>query len=61
MLSNWRKSSYSFSAGNCTEVAASAAGILVRDSAQEGSGPVLAFPPADWTAFLAAVRQRRES
>jgi len=58
-MTGWRKSSHSFSNGNCTEVAATKAGVLVRDSKQNGTGPVLSFPPADWRAFLAAVRQRQ--
>ena len=57
-MPGWRKSSYSFSNGQCTEVATSGGGVLVRDSKQAGAGPVLRFPAADWTAFLAAVKAR---
>ena len=51
----WRKSSHSFSNGNCAEVAVSGAVVLVRDSKQDGTGPVLRFSPAEWTAFLGTV------
>ena len=57
-MPGWRKSSYSFSNGQCTEVATSGGGVLVRDSKQVGAGPVLRFPAADWTAFLGAVKAR---
>ncbi len=55
----WVKSSYSFSNGNCTEVAAApgqaGAVVGVRDS-QDPGGPVLAFSAASWAEFLARVR-----
>ncbi|GAB3399592.1 DUF397 domain-containing protein [Flindersiella endophytica] len=56
---NWRKSSYSNSAGgNCVEVAGSADRMAVRDSKDRG-GPVLAFDRTDWTAFLASLAATR--
>ena len=61
MFSNWRKSSYSFSNGNCTEVATTRAGVLVRDSKMNGTGPVLRFSPANWSAFLASVKRPQGS
>lgn len=57
---NWRKSSFSFSNGNCTEVAATGAGVSVRDSQMNGTGPVLRFSPAEWRAFLTAVKRRSD-
>jgi hypothetical protein len=68
-MTMWRKSSYSFSNGNCVEVAgwrkASASSfqsncveagngpavVAVRDS-KDPAGPVLAFSPAQWRAFI---------
>jgi hypothetical protein len=55
MYSNWRTSSYSGSnGGECVEVATAAA-VLVRDTADR-SGPVLRFTAAAWRAFTAAIR-----
>jgi Domain of unknown function (DUF397) len=53
----WRKSSYSGdNGGACVEVARNLPGaVAVRDS-KDREGPVLAFAPADWEAFTAAVR-----
>jgi hypothetical protein len=52
----WRKSSYSNANGNCVEVATSDALVGVRDS-KDPTGPVLAFSPEEWSAFLADVRR----
>lgn len=54
---DWRKSSLSFSNGNCAEVATrrDGGGVLVRDT-QDRGGTVLAFTPGAWRAFLAALR-----
>jgi Domain of unknown function (DUF397) len=53
----WRKSSYSGdNGGACVEVARNLPGaVAVRDS-KDREGPALAFAPADWEAFNAAVR-----
>ncbi|MCF3131385.1 DUF397 domain-containing protein [Streptomyces olivochromogenes] len=50
---NWRKSSYSGDqGGNCVEVAElPGAAVAVRDS-KNSTGPILAFEPATFTAFL---------
>lgn len=50
----WRKSTAS-SSGECAEVAFAAGAVLMRHS-QSASGPTLAFSHAEWTAFLAGVR-----
>jgi Domain of unknown function (DUF397) len=52
----WVKSSFSFSLGNCVEVAAFPAGeIGVRDN-KDPAGPALRFTSAGWSAFLRSVR-----
>ncbi len=54
----WRKSSRSSGGGdqtNCVEVAELADQIALRDS-KDPAGPVLAFPPHEWRAFLGRVR-----
>lgn len=55
---DWRKSSYSgANGGNCVEVARNLPAVVaVRDSKNPG-GPVLAFSPAVWGAFTAALRE----
>ncbi|HMH92548.1 MAG TPA: DUF397 domain-containing protein [Streptosporangiaceae bacterium] len=52
---NFRKSTHSFANGNCAEAASVAATVFVRDTADRG-GPVLAFTPDEWHAFLGGVR-----
>lgn len=53
----WVKSSYSFSTGNCVEVAnLPGSQVGVRDS-KDTEGPVLRFTPDEWQAFLAGVRE----
>jgi hypothetical protein len=51
----WHKSSLSTTNG-CVEVAFVGDTIAVRDSKQEGRGPVLEFTAVEWNAFLGGVR-----
>ena len=51
----WRKSSFSTTNG-CVEVAVVGDRIAVRDSKQQGRGPVLEFTAVEWNAFLGGVR-----
>jgi hypothetical protein len=51
----WRKSTRTNGQGACVEVAHLDAVVGVRDS-KNRTGPVLAFDPTDWRAFLTAVR-----
>jgi hypothetical protein len=52
----WRTSSYTGGSGDCVEVAAAAATVLVRDT-KDREGPVLAVPATAWRAFLADIPQ----
>lgn len=52
----WRKSAHSGPDGNCVEVAFLGGGnVAVRDTKDNGYGPVLAFTPGEWDAFLTGV------
>lgn len=53
---NWRKSSASADAQDCVEVACAGTSVLVRDSGK-APGAVLAFTPAQWSAFVKRVRR----
>jgi hypothetical protein len=53
----WRTSTYSTSnGGDCVEVS-KAGGVLVRDTKQAGTGPVLRFTPDAWRRFADRVRR----
>jgi hypothetical protein len=53
----WFKSSFSEgNNGNCVEVAFVPAGVGVRDTKQQGRGPVLLFGRGEWAVFVAGVR-----
>jgi hypothetical protein len=51
----WLKSTRSGDNGACTEVKHENDLIYVRDS-KDPTGPVLAFTPGEWRAFVAGVR-----
>jgi len=58
VVRGWRKSSYSGNGGgNCVEVGTAAHAIAVRDTMQNGAGPVLRFPPAAWRKFAGQLRR----
>jgi hypothetical protein len=53
----WCKSSYSSNGGTaCIEAAHSGGAILVRDTKDNGTGPVLRLTPANWRAFTTRLR-----
>lgn len=53
----WHKSSRSSSSGNCVEVADNLDGIVaVRDTKDNGNGPILTFTPSEWKAFIAGAK-----
>jgi hypothetical protein len=56
---SWRKSSYSGgSGGNCVEVADQAGRVLIRDTQQDGTGPVLRFSADAWRRFAGELKDR---
>ena len=53
----WRTSTYSNNGGgNCVEAGQVGGAVLVRDSKDNGTGPVLRVTPADWGRFTRALR-----
>jgi hypothetical protein len=53
----WRKSSYSSNGGvDCVEAGHAHGTVLIRDTTQRGTGPVLRVSAETWRAFTAAVR-----
>jgi Domain of unknown function (DUF397) len=58
VFTQWRKSSLSSGGDNCVEVGFAMDGrVAVRDTKQNGDGPVLVFFPSEWEAFLGGVAQ----
>ena len=56
-IDNWRKSRHSGNGGNCAEVASHAGRVLVRDTNNNGRGPVLRFSPGAWQRFADRVKR----
>jgi uncharacterized protein DUF397 len=57
IVTGWRKSSFSSgNGGNCLEAGNAGPAVAVRDTKQNGEGPVLAFGPATWAAFTANLK-----
>jgi hypothetical protein len=58
ITSVWRKSSYSGSAntGNCVEIGQAAGHVAVRDTKDNGSGPVLRVSSADWSRLMKSIK-----
>jgi hypothetical protein len=56
-FARWHKSSKSGANGNCVEVADNLADVvLVRDTKDQGTGPVLRVRPAVWAGFLTTCK-----
>jgi hypothetical protein len=56
MYTNWRKSSYSLSNGNCVEVGAGQGMVAVRDS-RDPEGPTVGVSPRAWIEFTEQVKR----
>jgi hypothetical protein len=52
----WIKSSRSYGAGACVEVAAAGDGVAVRDSKNSHAAPLI-YTRDEWSAFLFAVKR----
>ena len=53
----WRKASYSSNGGSdCVELADNDGLVLVRDTKQAGTGPVLTIAPAAWQTFTGGLK-----
>ncbi len=53
----WRTSSHS-GQGNCVELGSEGRQVLVRDTKQTGTGPVLAFSTPAWRRFARELKER---
>jgi len=56
MTAIWVRSSFSFSNGNCVEVASLPGGSVGVRNSRDPEGPVLKFTQGDWDAFLRGAR-----
>ena len=54
--SAWIKSSLSYAAGNCVEVASLPGGAVGVRNSRDPAGLALRFTPDEWHAFLGGVR-----
>jgi hypothetical protein len=53
----WRKATRSNpNNNNCVEIAFVAAGVAVRDTKHNGTGPILQFTHPEWEAFIGGVK-----
>ena len=54
---NWRTSSYSGNGGaNCVEIGHQPGLLLIRDTKDNGRGPVLKVTPAQWQRFTTTIK-----
>jgi Domain of unknown function (DUF397) len=57
LTDNWRKSSYSGgSGGDCVEVASAPCRVAVRDTKDNGGGPVLRVSADAWKTFTNGIK-----
>lgn len=52
----WRKPSRSNNNGACVEVRLLDGNVNVRDTKDQGNGPVLTFLPEEWDAFITGAQ-----
>ena len=54
---NWRKSTYSSGqGGQCVEVAGVPGLVAIRDTRDQGAGPVLRITAEAWTTFTSGIK-----
>ena len=54
----WRKSSYSANGGqDCVETGTVPGAVLIRDTKDNGAGPVLRVSAPTWRAFTASLKR----
>ena len=56
LSANWRKATYSNGSASCVEAGITPGAVLIRDTKNQGNGPVLRVTPADWTRLLKSVK-----
>lgn len=57
-LNVWRKASASGGGnGQCVEVMMTETTVQVRDTKDQGQGPIHTYTHAEWSAFLDGIRQ----
>ena len=55
---NWRKTTYSSGqGGQCVEVASVPGHVAVRDTKDNGNGPVLRITPANWSRLVKSLKK----
>lgn len=52
----WFKSTRSNNGQGCVEVALNLGGAYLRDTKDNGAGPILHFTDAEWAAFLGGAK-----
>jgi len=52
----WRKATYSNGQASCIEAGAMPGLVLIRDTKNNGHGPVLRVTPADWNRLTASIK-----
>jgi hypothetical protein len=53
----WRKSTYSSgNGGNCVELGCKPGAVFVRDTKDNGRGPVLQLSVGDWKRFTVGIK-----
>lgn len=54
----WRKSSYSSgNGGECVETGTAPGAVLIRDTKNHGSDPVLSVTPDSWRRFTTSIKR----
>jgi hypothetical protein len=55
---SWRKSTFSNLNGNCVEIGRLLPDrVGLRDTKDNGNGPILVFTEAEWSAFIAGAKE----